>query len=29
MFSIAGPGLVYGTCASIIYGLILFLFKMD
>ena len=28
MFSIAGPVLVYGTCASIIYGLILFLFKM-
>ena len=28
MFSIAGPVLVYGTCASIIYGLIIFLFKM-
>ena len=28
MFTIAGPVLVYGTCASIIYGLILFLFKM-
>ena len=25
MFSIAGPVLVYGTCASIIYGLIIFL----
>lgn len=28
MFSIAGPVLVYGTCASVIYGLIIFLFKM-
>ena len=27
-FLVAGPVLVYGTCASIIYGLILFLFKM-
>ena len=28
MFSIAGPVLVYGTCASIIYGLIIFLFNL-
>lgn len=28
MFSIAGPVIVYGTAASIVYGLILYLFKL-
>lgn len=28
MFVIAGPVLVYGTCASVLYGLIIFLFKL-
>lgn len=28
MFSIAGPVIVYGTAASFIYGLIIFIFKL-
>lgn len=28
MFSIAGPVLVYGTCASVIYGLIIYFLKL-
>lgn len=28
MFVIAGPVLVYGICASVLYGLILFIFKL-
>lgn len=28
MFSIAGPVLVFGICASVVYGLIIFLFQI-
>ena len=28
MFVIAGPVLVYGICASVLYGLVIFIFKL-